>query len=360
MTPTSPAHAQLRATILRDVAKCAEIASTDTSEPYVGHALFTLCRRLNNAADSLSRAEGEGEGEREWGHVFQAVPAFPNTCTVCGKRSDMHGAPPPPGMDALERVCVNGHDRCYEGPSVDCPYCELRPASAGEVETKGGGATSSQSRSKDHSDHGPAEYSAAPVEQSAGASSPSPNPTTPTESEGLLPPLAERLAIIAAVRDNGLSPWERRQIEAAAKLAERQRLEIERLNKTLDYTAGRLRVERDEYLVTVRAKEAAESRVREMEKRKDQAYAERNHVVAAMARLFPSGTRRTDITGWSEDWHGCVYIDLPTGQISYHYHDSQAPLFADLPPYTKDYDGHDKDTVHKRLAALPATQEGET
>lgn len=24
-------------------------------------------------------------------------------------------------------VCVNGHDRCYEGPSETCPYCELRP-----------------------------------------------------------------------------------------------------------------------------------------------------------------------------------------------------------------------------------------
>jgi len=24
------------------------------------------------------------------------------------------------------RVCVGGHDRCYEGPQPDCPYCELR------------------------------------------------------------------------------------------------------------------------------------------------------------------------------------------------------------------------------------------
>jgi len=43
---------------------------------------------------------------------------------------------------------------------------------------------------------------------------------------------------------------------------------------------------------------------------------------------------------------------LPTGQISYHYHDSQAFLFDDLPPYEKPWDGHDKEKVHSRLIAL--------
>ena len=70
----------------------------------------------------------------------------------------------------------------------------------------------------------------------------------------------------------------------------------------------------------------------EMEKRKDDAYLERNRVVAALAKLFPSGIERTAIEGWSEDWHSCVYIDLPTGQVSWHYHDSHAFLFAGLQP----------------------------
>lgn len=82
---------------------------------------------------------------------------------------------------------------------------------------------------------------------------------------------------------------------------------------------------------------------------KDQAYLERNHLVALLARLFPSGIRKTNIEGWSDDWHGCVYIDLPSGQISYHYHDSHAYLFAGLPAYTKEWDGHDKVIVHRRL-----------
>lgn len=85
---------------------------------------------------------------------------------------------------------------------------------------------------------------------------------------------------------------------------------------------------------------------------KNEAYRQRNHLVAALANLFPSGIRQTNIPGWSDDWHGCCLIDLPTGQISYHYHDSQADLFKHLPPYMKEWDGHDKETVHERLSKL--------
>jgi hypothetical protein len=84
----------------------------------------------------------------------------------------------------------------------------------------------------------------------------------------------------------------------------------------------------------------------------DAAYAERNQLVAVLARLFPSGIRRTAIEGWSEDWHNCVYIDLPTGQASWHYHDREAALFADLPVYTKPWDGHTSEEKYRRLGAL--------
>jgi hypothetical protein len=85
---------------------------------------------------------------------------------------------------------------------------------------------------------------------------------------------------------------------------------------------------------------------------KDAAYLERNQVVAALATCFPSGVARTAIDGWSDDWHGCVYIDLPTGQASWHFHDSQAYLFAGLPPYDGVWDGHTTDEKYARLAAL--------
>jgi len=94
--------------------------------------------------------------------------------------------------------------------------------------------------------------------------------------------------------------------------------------------------------------------VEQMRARKDAAYLERNQVVAALAKCFPSGIAKTAIEGWSEDWHGCVYIDLPTGQASWHFHDSHAYLFDGLPPYTGTWDGHDTPEKYRRLAALSA------
>lgn len=85
---------------------------------------------------------------------------------------------------------------------------------------------------------------------------------------------------------------------------------------------------------------------------KDAAYLERNRLVAFLARQFPSGIAKTAIEGWADDWHGCVYIDTPTGQMSWHYHDSHAHLFAGLSPYQGRWDGHTTEQKYQRLAAL--------
>ena len=90
----------------------------------------------------------------------------------------------------------------------------------------------------------------------------------------------------------------------------------------------------------------------------DGAYAERNRLVAYIASMFPSGIKRTTISGWDEAWHGCVYIDLPTGQASWHYHDREAHLFATLPPYQGEWDGHSTEEKYARIArAALAEQE---
>lgn len=93
-----------------------------------------------------------------------------------------------------------------------------------------------------------------------------------------------------------------------------------------------------------------------LRERKDGAYEERNRVVAALARIFPSGLARTNIEGWDEEWHGCVYIDSPVGQLSWHYHDSQAYLFEGLPPYEGQWDGHTTEEKYQRLAILTAEE----
>jgi hypothetical protein len=95
--------------------------------------------------------------------------------------------------------------------------------------------------------------------------------------------------------------------------------------------------------------------IAEMEARKDAAYEERNRVVSTLAWMalwagWKAGIARTAIEGWSEDWHGCVYIDFPNGQASWHYHDSHAPLFAGLPSYAGSWDGHTTPEKYERLA----------
>jgi hypothetical protein len=100
--------------------------------------------------------------------------------------------------------------------------------------------------------------------------------------------------------------------------------------------------------------EKAEDECDVLRERKDGAYLERNQCVALIARMALRMGRtvvvtRTAIEGWSEDWHGCVYIELPTGQVSWHFHDSQAELFSDLPRGDMTWDGHDTPEKYRRV-----------
>lgn len=96
------------------------------------------------------------------------------------------------------------------------------------------------------------------------------------------------------------------------------------------------------------------ARIAELEARKDAAYFERNQCVALIARMALAlghdvAVTKTVIDGWSEDWHGCIYIELPTGQVSWHFHDSQAYLFEGLPSVPAVWDGHDTPEKYRRV-----------
>ncbi len=93
----------------------------------------------------------------------------------------------------------------------------------------------------------------------------------------------------------------------------------------------------------------AASRIEKLEAARDGAYTERNRLVAFLASIYPSGVKKTAIPGWDEAWHNCVYIDLPVGQASWHYHDSEAHLFAHLPAYSSEWDGHTTEEKYERL-----------
>ena len=84
----------------------------------------------------------------------------------------------------------------------------------------------------------------------------------------------------------------------------------------------------------------------------DSAYRERNQVVAALAKQFPSVVTKTDIPGWDPAWHNCVYITLPTGQASWHFHDNDSDLFRDIPRGEMKWDGHTTPEKYERLDKL--------
>ena len=122
--------------------------------------------------------------------------------------------------------------------------------------------------------------------------------------------------------------------------------------RKMDDLVKRLREVKDWWREPGRTAEQAADRIEKLEAARDGAYTERNRLVALLATLFPSGTKKTAISGWDEAWHGCVYIDLPNGQASWHYHDSEAHLFAHLPPYEGEWDGHSTEEKYARMAAL--------
>lgn len=96
----------------------------------------------------------------------------------------------------------------------------------------------------------------------------------------------------------------------------------------------------------------SEDEITSLRRQKNAAYLERNKLVAVLARLYPSGLKVTPIDGWDPQWFNCVYVDLPTGQVSWHYHDSQAWLFEGLPSYKGEWDGHSTPKKYARLLAL--------
>ncbi len=111
--------------------------------------------------------------------------------------------------------------------------------------------------------------------------------------------------------------------------------------------------------------EKAEARVAELEGEKNAAYRERDQIVALLARMalaagWTSGLRRHEPDpdpAWDEDWKNVVAIDLPTGQVTWHFHDSERPLFHSLPPYAGAWDGHTTPEKYRRVNSALASKE---
>lgn len=93
-----------------------------------------------------------------------------------------------------------------------------------------------------------------------------------------------------------------------------------------------------------------EDQIEQLKAEKNQAYAERNKLVALLARKFQSGIKK-DL---SEDpeWQNIIYIQLPNGQASWHVHESEMHLFDALPEWNDEWDGHTTEQKYHRIEKL--------
>lgn len=88
----------------------------------------------------------------------------------------------------------------------------------------------------------------------------------------------------------------------------------------------------------------------------DDVYNERNRVVAAFARAaltagYECGVGDHRGAKFEPGWNNVVVIELPHGQVTWHFHDREADLFSFLRRIEWEYDGHSTEEKYKRLEA---------
>jgi len=96
-------------------------------------------------------------------------------------------------------------------------------------------------------------------------------------------------------------------------------------------------------------------KIQGVRKEKDGVYSERNRLVAALSKLFPSWLEDhpAEDKEWAEHWRTIVFIDGPGGQMSWHIHFSEIEMFSHLEHRGGDsWDGHTTEQKYERLASL--------
>jgi hypothetical protein len=92
-------------------------------------------------------------------------------------------------------------------------------------------------------------------------------------------------------------------------------------------------------------------------------YAERDKLVALvyhMAQMlgYKSGIGEHVLQPgeeWDPEWYSVVFIELPTGQVSWHIHVSEEDWFANdnmLQAYEPAWDGHTTEEKYRRVLAM--------
>lgn len=92
-------------------------------------------------------------------------------------------------------------------------------------------------------------------------------------------------------------------------------------------------------------------------RQKDMAYSERDKCLVLIARMAQElGLNvgmglHVDKPGedWDADWRNILFIDLPSGQVSWHIHQNEAQWFYFVGTYNGEWDGHTTDEKYRRV-----------
>lgn len=105
---------------------------------------------------------------------------------------------------------------------------------------------------------------------------------------------------------------------------------------------------------------ALRERAEKAEAAKDTAYSERNKLVAALSKVFYASLEKDPDAEPESEWLWVVIVQLPTGQVSWHIHESELSLFEHLPRETGNvWDGHTTELKYERLGDLSETDAGQ-
>lgn len=92
-----------------------------------------------------------------------------------------------------------------------------------------------------------------------------------------------------------------------------------------------------------------------LQKQRNDVYEERDRLVCALSKCFPSWLARHPDTdkAWDDDWRWIVFVELPNGQATWHIQDRELPWFSHLERRTENvWDGHTTEEKYRRLALL--------
>ena len=93
---------------------------------------------------------------------------------------------------------------------------------------------------------------------------------------------------------------------------------------------------------------------------RNQAYKERNQLVAFISKIFPSALGRHDEsdTKCDDEWRNIVFVYTTQGQCSWHIHDSELELFSHLQELDVIWDGHTAEQKYDRLKKFHPLESG--